>query len=350
MASDSPDPPQLAPAPEPFKFGSFKDLLNNVETIQTTGADGKEHFVQKEIEKDPIAERFVQEAKNRIGGLVNDISVIARENPRLVAPFHGFINTVTQLNDQDLADWTNTVRPEDFRELKDNLIRTNTFLNNENWDHYDHQLELNLTARGLADSTTANEKRALAMRERSISNDIIRNNAEMVGDQLATTDLARKQTLYEGRRAARGRAADIAGQELGLQQEELNKGLMGRDDRLSKLMTLLGLNQNIVNEDINKKRGANIAPTVLGAQSNITGQQNSVWAQNNNNALQQYQIESQNANTNKSMLADFAKTGITLAALPFMPGLSATTAAAGTGASSFVPRMFTNLYGDKMRI
>lgn len=127
FGGDEPATPNLAPAPEPFKFGSFRDLLNNVETVQTTGADGKEHFVQKEINVDPVFENFIKQAKQRVGGLINEISVVARENPRLVAPFQGFINEVSQLNDADLADWTNTVRPEDFTALKDNLIRTNTF-------------------------------------------------------------------------------------------------------------------------------------------------------------------------------------------------------------------------------
>lgn len=90
--------------------------------------------------------------------MINEISAVARENPRLVAPFQGFINEVSQLNDADLADWTNTVRPEDFTALKENLIRTNTFLNNESWDNYDHQLEIDLTARGLSNSTVGNEK------------------------------------------------------------------------------------------------------------------------------------------------------------------------------------------------
>lgn len=293
FGGDEPATPNLAPAPEPFKFGSFRDLLNNVETVQTTGADGKEHFVQKEINVDPVFENFIKQAKQRVGGLINEISVVARENPRLVAPFQGFINEVSQLNDADLADWTNTVRPEDFTALKDNLIRTNTFLNNESWDNYDHQMEIDLTAKGLANSTVGNEKRALSMRNRQITNDQIRLNAELTGDQLANTDLARKEAMFKGRSASRGRAADISGQQYGLQQEEVNRNLMGRDDRMNKLAQILGLNQNVVNEDINRKRGANIAPTVLGAQDAITGRQQGAWAQQNQNELNKYQIDMQ---------------------------------------------------------
>lgn len=308
-------------------------MLNNVKTVQTTGADGKEHFVQKQINKDPIAEKFVQEAKNAFSGLLKDITVLSKENPRLVAPFHGFINTVTQLNDQDLADWTNSVRPEDFTALKENLIQTNTFLNNESWDDFDHNTEINLTARGIADSSVANDARVRAQRGRAITNDQIRNQAELVGDQLVNTDLTRKQTLYEGRSKARGRASDIAGQQLGLQQEEVNKNLMGRDDRLNKLYTLLGMNQNIVNQDINTKRGANIAPTVLGAQNANTQQQNSVWAQNNQNALTKYQIDSHQYAANQNMMGNLASAGLTIGGLGTMGymGLLGGGAAAGAG-------------------
>ena len=328
FGGNEPDMVQMSPAPEPFKFGSFKDLLNNVETVQTTGADGREHFVQKLMKPDsPVVERFLEEARNSIGALIRDISVVAKENPRLVAPFQGFINEVSTLNDQDLADWTNTVRPEDFRELKDNLIRTNTFLNNENWDHYDHQLELDLTARGLADSTPANEKRALAARERAISNDVIRNNAEMVGDQMVNSDLARKQTLYQGRSAGRRRAADIAGQQFGLEQQEVDHNLMGRDDRMSKLMTILGLNQNAINEDTNRKRGANIAPTVLGAQDAITGRQQSAWAQTEQNKLNNYQIGMQKYQSDNALTGNI------------FSGLATAGAAYMTGGTSLLPSL-----------
>ena len=306
FGGDEPDMPQMRPAPEPFKFGAFRDFLNNVEIVQTTGADGKEHFVQKEINVDPVYATFIKQAKQRVGGLINEISDVARENPRLVAPFQGFINEVSRLNDEDLADWTNTVRPEDFTALKDNLIRTNTFLNNENWDHYDHQMEIDLTAKGLADSTTGNEKRALAARERAISNDVIRNNAEMVGDQMVNSDLARKQTLYQGRSAARRRAADIAAQQYRLEQQEVDRNLMGRDDRMNKLMTILGLNQNAINEDTNRKRGANIAPTVLGAQDAITGRQQSAWAQTEQNKLNQYQIGMQKYQADNALTGSLA--------------------------------------------
>lgn len=131
------------------------------------------------------------------------------------------------------------------------------------------------------------------MRNRQITNDQIRLNAELTGDQLANTDLARKEAMFKGRSASRGRAADISGQQYGLQQEEVNRNLMGRDDRMNKLAQILGLNQNVVNEDINRKRGANIAPTVLGAQDAITGRQQGAWAQQNQNELNKYQIDMQ---------------------------------------------------------
>ena len=291
----------------------------------------------------PVIERFLEEARNSIGGLIRDISVVARENPRLVAPFQGFINEVSTLNDQDLADWTNSVRPEDFRELKDNLIRTNTFLNNENWDHYDHQLELDLTARGLADSTTANEKWALAMRERSISNDVIRNNAEMVGDQMVNSDLARKQTLYQGRSAGRRRAADIAGQQYGLEQQEVDRNLMGRDDRMNKLMTILGLHQNVINEDINKKRGANIAPVVLQAQDAIAGKQQNAWAQNENNKINNYQIGMQKYQADNALAGNIvgglAAAGGMIAAPYLFPALAPVGAKAAVGAGGQLARL-----------
>jgi len=301
FGGDGPEPPVLPPPPPPFKFGSFKDLLNNVEVIQTTGPDGKEHFVQKEITLDPLAQAFVDQAKQRIGGLINDIMTVAQENPRLIAPFQGFLNEVSQLNDQDLADWTGTVRPEDFSNFKRQLIETNTFLNNEKWDDYDHQLELNLTARGLANSTVANEQRALSMRNRQLTNNQIRLDSEIIGDQLVNTDLARKTALYQGRSASRSRSADISSQKFGLEQEAVNRELLGRDDRMNKLMQLLGINQNVVNEDINRKRGANIAPTVLGAQDAITGHQKSAWAQDNANRLSLYNIENQSYANNNAL-------------------------------------------------
>jgi hypothetical protein len=231
----------------------------------------------------------------------------------------------------------------DPQRLKDNLIRTNTFLNNENWDHYDHQLELDLTARGLADSTTANEKRALATRERAISNDVIRNNAEIVGDQMVNTDLARKETLYQGRSAGRRRAADIAGQQYGLEQQEVDRNLMGRDDRMSKLMTILGLNQNAINEDTNRKRGANIAPTVLGAQDAITGRQQSAWAQTEQNKLNQYQIgmqkyQSDNALTG-SIVGGLATAGGMIAAPYLFPALAPGVGQAAVGAGGQLARL-----------
>lgn len=336
LGGDEPEMVQMSPAPEPFKFGSFKDLLNNVETVQTTGADGKEHFVQKMIKPDnPSIERFLEEAKNSIGGLIRDISVVARENPRLVAPFQGFIQEVSALNDQNLADWTNTVRPEDFTALKDNLIQTNTFLNNESWDDYDHNMEINLTARGLADSAVGNDARVRAQRGRAISNDQIRNQAELVSDQMVNSDLARKTQMYQGRQASRGRASDIAGQQYGLEQGEVDRNLMGRDDRMQKLMTMLGLNQNAINEDTNRKRGANIAPTVLGAQDAITGRQQSAWAQTEQNKLNQYQIgmqkyQSDNALTG-SIVGGLATAGSLFAAPYMFPALAGNSVATGAG-------------------
>lgn len=311
----APEPPQLPPPPEPFKFGSFKDLLNNVEIVQSTGPDGKEHFVQKEIAKDPVSERFVQEARNRMGVLLGDIDVLARDNPRLVAPFQGFINTVSQINDRDLQDFLGNVNPEDLTALKDRLIQTNTFLNNEQWNEFDHNMEIDLTARGMADSTVANDYRIKSQRGRALSNDQIRNQAEMVSDNLMSSDLARKGTMYEGRRAIRSREADIAGQQYQLQQGELDKQLLARDDRFNKLGGLIGLNQSIINEDLNKKRGSNIAPTVLGAQSAITGQNNSVWGQQTQNQMQQYQIASQKAASDANMWGNITSAGITGGAL-----------------------------------
>jgi len=294
FSGNEPQPQPMRPAPEPFKFGSFKDLLNNVETVQRTGADGKEHFVQKQITQDDSeVSRFLEIAKRSIGSLITEISAVARENPRLVAPFQGFINEVSTLNDQDLADWTNTVRPEDFTALKDNLIQTNTFLNNESWDDFDHQLEIDLTARGLANSSVGNDARIRVQRGRAITNNQIRNQAEVLGDQMTSSDLARKTQMFQGRRDARTRGMDIAGQQFGLEQQEVDRNLMGRDDRMQKLMTMLGLNQNAINEDTNRKRGANIAPTVLGAQDAITGRQQSAWAQTEQNKLNRYQIDMQ---------------------------------------------------------
>ena len=336
FSSDEPDMPVLKKAPEPYKFAEFRDLLNNVEVKQETGAGGKDIFIQKEINVDPVFENFIKQAKQRIGGLINEISAVARENPRLVAPFQGFINEVSQLNDADLADWTNTVRPEDFTALKENLIRTNTFLNNESWDNYDHQLEIDLTARGLSNSTVGNEKRALAMRSRQITNDQIRNNAELTADQLVNTDLARKEEMFKGRSATRNRAADIAGQQYGFQQEEVNRNLLGRDDRMNKLMQVLGLNQNSVNEDVNRKRGANIAPTVLGAQDAITGRQQSAWAQENQNELTKYNIASQKAASDNSLTGSLFSGGLALAGGIATGGASLFPSLSGGGQSTWL--------------
>lgn len=336
FSSDEPDMPVLKKAPEPYKFAEFRDLLNNVEVKQEPGAGGKDIFIQKEINVDPVFENFIKQAKQRIGGLINEISAVARENPRLVAPFQGFINEVSQLNDADLADWTNTVRPEDFTALKENLIRTNTFLNNESWDNYDHQLEIDLTARGLSNSTVGNEKRALAMRSRQITNDQIRNNAELTADQLVNTDLARKEEMFKGRSATRNRAADIAGQQYGLQQEEVNRNLLGRDDRMNKLMQVLGLNQNSVNEDVNRKRGANIAPTVLGAQDAITGRQQSAWAQENQNELTKYNIASQKAASDNALTGSLFSGGLALAGGIATGGASLFPSLSGGGQSTWL--------------
>lgn len=334
FGSDSPDPPQFTPPPEPFQFGSFRDFLNNVE-VEQKEIGGKQHLTQKLIKPDnPVYVKFMEHVQQQVPRFINEIVAVARENPRLVAPFHGFINTLTQLNEDIFKDWTQSIRPEDFTSLKDDLIRTNTFLNNEEWDNYDHRLELDLTARGIANSDVANDLRVKAMRGRALTNDQIRNSAEAVAEQRIDADLARKQVQFQGRSEARRRAMDIAGQKFGLEEQEVNKNLVGRDDRMQKLMAVLGLHQNVRNEDINIKRGANITPTVLSGQDAITGRQQAAWQAENQNKLNQYQIGMQKYTADNAMtgglIGSAAQIG-SMFAMPYMfPSLFA--AQAGTGA------------------
>ena len=99
-----PEVPQLPPQPTPVELMDIIDEVSGVQTITTTGADGKKRRITQRLPLTPQEQAILSQAENLMAKAVNNIETLYQYDPSSVANYQPFIQAFSDINEERATD------------------------------------------------------------------------------------------------------------------------------------------------------------------------------------------------------------------------------------------------------
>lgn len=284
FGDDPPTPPDLPPPPKREEMMDVIDRIAGAQSIEVVGADGKK---RREIMRLPRTgnEKIIFEAgEDLLKQVIANVKQDYKNNPRQVIPFQPIIDVFANIGEERQNDLAQLGGFADIaREVAD-YKRMNDALLTEQISARDRAMEESFAHRGISDSTAATEYRAAAARNADLARMQTGVNADMYGNELAKQKIANYASAFNLRE--QGRAGQLAKEEaaFNLKSQERDAALA---DKRAQNLNALQIGGGIVQNDLNKAQGSP-APALA----------NQIFALQNNDALQRYNLDLNRRNMN----------------------------------------------------
>ncbi|WP_192483161.1 MULTISPECIES: hypothetical protein [Cysteiniphilum] len=282
---DPPAPPEIPEAPTPeLKMEEMIDVIDEIAGVQsifTTGADGKKQRVISRLPRTPEEDQFYSQAGTLISSALGNLNALYQREPEAIADYQPVINAFASLDDERIRDLSTVgnlgnieQEIDSFRQIQNNLV-------NEEIRRINIDQENNLAQRGHFSSSAGNDLRAQLAREEVLARQQADLNARAYGEDLADQRLNRQLQGYGLRETDR--------------QQRLSQAVTANDLKRQRIADSNAQTQSLINNNLAQlQTGLNLRGidqnVAMGSQApglaldQFNAQQNAI-NQNYNNAL-----------------------------------------------------------------
>jgi len=292
----TPQAPQLPPQPPAPELMDFLDEISGVQTITTTGPDGKKRRVTQRLPMTPQEQQILDQAQRLITQSVGNIERLYQHDPASVVNYQPFIQAFTSINNERLRDLAQIGNFKDIAEKVEQFRTINKNLSMREFESKRRASEEILARRGISKSTEASEYRAAMAREQALLGQQLDVNAENYGEDLAARRLGRETGVYNLREAGRqGRLqeAELA-YNMERQKEQDIKDI--RQDAINENLGLMELGQNIQGKGQKSELALHGNNAALGVFNSQAQNQNQRYANDIARVTNQYGLDMQQHN------------------------------------------------------
>ena len=343
--SKPPEVPQLPPQPTPVELMDIIDEVSGVQTITTTGPDGKKRRITQRLPLTPQEQAILSQAENLMAKAVNNIESLYQYDPNSVANYQPFIQAFSDINEERATDLAQIGNFIDIGQKVEAFRNINRELTNREFDRQQRIGEESLAKRGLQRSTMATEQRAAMANERALAEQQADINANLYGEDLMQRQLARESQVYGLRET--GRQGRLQQAELGynLERQKLEDAERLRQQAIAENMNWLNVGQGIKAAEQDKAKlalmGNQVANQMYQAQASNQNQR----FQNEMSRIQnQYGMDLARFNATPAKFGEkLTDLGLGIAGMyagSKIPGFGATTTA-----GNIQPTQFGSSYG-----
>jgi hypothetical protein len=280
---DPPDAPEI-PKPEELKPEDMIDVIDQitgVQSIYTTGSDGRRQRVISRLPRTPEEEQLYSQAGALISSALTNLNELYQREPEIVQDYQPLINAFAGLDDERVRDLSSVANLGNIQQEIDSFKQIQNNLVNEEIRRINLDQENKLAQRGHFSSSAGNDLRAQLAREEVLARQQVDLNTRAYGEDLADQRFNRQLQGYGLREADR--------------QQRLNQAVMAHDLERQRVEENNAQTQTLVNNNLSQlQTGLNLqgrdqniamssqAPNLAIDQFNA--QQNAM-NQNYNNAL-----------------------------------------------------------------
>lgn len=292
----TPQAPQLPPQPPAPELMDFLDEISGVQTITTTGPDGKKRRVTQRLPMTPQEQQILDQAERLINQSVTNIERLYQHDPASVVNYQPFIQAFTSINNERMQDLAQIGNFKDIAEKVEQFRTINKNLAMREFESKRRASEEIFARRGISKGTEASEYRAAMAREQELLGQQLDVNAENYGEDLAARRLGREKELYNTRetgRQGRLQEAEVA-YNLERQKEQDIKDI--RQNSINENLGLMELGQNIQGKGQKSELGLQGNNAALGVFNAQAANQNQRDANNIARITNQYGLDMQQHN------------------------------------------------------
>lgn len=258
------------PPPSPTEWRDTFDFLTRTKQVTTTGPDGKKRQELHRLPATPEEQEVLDRASQIMRSTLGNITQLAQYNPDDLVDYQELIQAFSEIKNDRIRDIGDTIGVQDFRQEIDEFRRAQSEILDRQHDMQRRQLEAELNARGLTNSSIATERRNALASSQSRDRRLSSIESRKYGTDLAKENFAEKLKRFDVREYGRKQNETYAQGLYDTQRQDFFDREQLRRNALQEQAGLFSIGQGVINNDLNlalQSMAPQMAQTAFNAES-----------------------------------------------------------------------------------